>query len=124
MNDISMDHQNQRQTLINDADALLADVKALLKDLADEANLEVEAANPALGVRLENLSAHLDDLRKASRQTMSEWAKATDDYVHAHPWKSLAATASVAAVAAAAGAIAVPRIVRRRARENNGDLHL
>ncbi|AJC17156.1 DUF883 family protein [Pandoraea sputorum] len=124
MNDTSMEHRNQRQTLINDADALLADVKALLKDLADEASLEVGQANPSLGARLQNLTAHLEDLRKTSRQTMSEWATVTDGYVHAHPWKALAATASVAAVAAAAGAIAVPKLVRRRARATDGDVQL
>ncbi|VVE47620.1 MULTISPECIES: YqjD family protein [Pandoraea] len=124
MNDIPTERMNHRQTLIHDADALLADVKALLKDLADEANLEVGEATPALNTRLQQLTARLDTLRKAGTKSVSELAQSTDHYVHDHPWRSVLAAASVAAAAATAGAIVAPMIARRRRQAEDTELRL
>ncbi|WP_232424650.1 MULTISPECIES: YqjD family protein [unclassified Pandoraea] len=115
---------NHRQTLVNDAEALLADIKALLRDIADEANPASDEARPALTARLQQLTAQLDTLRTTSRQRVSGWARTTDHYVHDHPWQSVAAAASIAALAAVAGAVVAPMIARGRRTPSDADLRL
>ncbi|WP_254441264.1 DUF883 family protein [Pandoraea cepalis] len=115
---------NHRQTLVNDAEALLADIKALLRDIADEANPASDEARPALTARLQQLSSQLDTLRKTSQQRVSGWARTTDHYVHDHPWQSVAAAASIAALAAVAGAVVAPMIARGRRTPSDADLRL
>lgn len=124
MNDIRTDFMNHRQTLVNDAEALLADIKALLRDLADEANSASDEVRPALTARLQQLTAQLDTLRNTSQQRVSGWVRTTDHYVHEHPWQSVAAAASIAALAAVVGAVMVPVIARGRHAPSDSDLRL
>lgn len=124
MNDIRREHLNHRQTLVHDADALLADIKALLRDVADDASPASNETHLALSARLQQLTAQLDALRKTSRKRVSGWAQTTDHYVHDHPWRSIAAAASIAALAAAAGAMTAPMIARRRHTAEDSDLRL
>ncbi|QDH59866.1 DUF883 family protein [Pandoraea pnomenusa] len=123
MNDIRQNDQHDRQTLINDADALLADVKAFLKDLAEHDEAGV-AERPAFGARLRELNSHLDSLRHTSRETAARLARTTDGYVHEHPWKSVAAAASIAALAGVAGAMTIPMIARRQHKAASEDVRL
>lgn len=109
MNDIRADRLVHKEVLVRDANTLLADVQALLRDVADEAGLETTQARAQLGARLHALQDRLNAQRQAAQMRVSQWADTTDRYVHAHPWQSLGSVAAVAAVAGALVALAVTR---------------
>jgi ElaB/YqjD/DUF883 family membrane-anchored ribosome-binding protein len=109
MNDIRADLLLHRDALARDANKLLADVQALLRDVADESGLETAQARVQLGARLHALQERLDAQRQAAQMRASQWVDITDRYVHAHPWQSLGSVAAVAAVAGALVALAVTR---------------
>ncbi|SDD82024.1 Membrane-anchored ribosome-binding protein, inhibits growth in stationary phase, ElaB/YqjD/DUF883 family [Cupriavidus sp. YR651] len=109
MNDIRADLLIHKDVLIRDANTLLADVQALLRDVADEASLETAQARAQIGSRLQALQDRLNTQRQAAQMRVSQWADTTDRYVHSHPWESMGSVAAVAAVAGALVALAVTR---------------
>ncbi|KAI3603217.1 hypothetical protein D8I24_3040 (plasmid) [Cupriavidus necator H850] len=109
MNDIRTELSMHKEALTRDANTLLADVQALLRDVADEAGVESTQARTELAARLRVLQGRLDAQRQAARARVSQWADTTDRYVHAHPWESMGSVAAVAAVAGALVALAVAR---------------
>ncbi|MBF6990044.1 YqjD family protein [Cupriavidus sp. IK-TO18] len=109
MNDTRAALLLHKEVLARDANTLLADVQALLRDVADEASEETAAARAQLGARLHALQGRLAEQREAARTRVSRWADTTDCYVHAHPWESIGSVAAVAAVAGALVALAVTR---------------
>ncbi|WP_029047180.1 YqjD family protein [Cupriavidus sp. amp6] len=109
MNDIRAELMLHKDALARDANTLLADVQALLRDVADEAGLESTQARAQLGARLHALQERLAMQRQAARMRVSQWVDTTDRYVHTHPWESIGSVAAVAAVAGALVALAVAR---------------
>ncbi|MFS8979597.1 DUF883 family protein [Cupriavidus necator] len=109
MNDSRAELLLHKDALARDANTLLADVQALLRDVADEAGLETSQARAQLGARLHALQKRLAEQRQAAQMRVSQWVDTTDRYVHAHPWESIGSVAAVAAVAGALVALAVTR---------------
>lgn len=110
MNDIRADLPVHGETLIRDANVLLTDVQALLKDLADETGTGASQTRTELGSRLRALQARLDALRDAGRDRVGQFAETADLYVHEHPWQCIG---TVAAIGAATGAIVALAVGRR-----------
>lgn len=88
-----------RQKLVDDFSAMLTEAEELLrragKETGDEARdlrSQVESKLLAAKLRLQELEGQAVDRAKAA-------ARATDDYVHEHPWLSIGVAAAVGFVA-------------------------
>jgi len=76
---------------INDAEDMLAEAANATGDKAAE--LRARALK-----KLKLLRERMDDARRAALDQSKAAARATDDFVHDHPWRSILAAASVGVV--------------------------
>ncbi|WP_374340059.1 YqjD family protein [Methyloversatilis sp.] len=84
-----------KEKLVADLRVVIADAEELLRVTANQAGEKVGE----LRVRMqENLTAarhKLADAEAALKEKSREVARATDDYVHEHPWRSIGVAAGV-----------------------------
>lgn len=84
-----------KEKLVADLKVVISDAEELLRVTANQAGEKVGE----LRVRMqENLTAarhKLADAEVALKEKSREVARATDDYVHEHPWKSIGVAAGV-----------------------------
>lgn len=84
-----------KEKLVADLKVVITDAEELLRVTANQAGEKVGE----LRVRMqENLTAarhKLADAEAALKEKSREVARATDDYVHEHPWKSIGVAAGV-----------------------------
>jgi len=89
---------SQREKLMADLRIVVADAEQLLKMTADE----VGEGAAGLRERLQDRLAHSKDTLLALQAAATEKAKAVgvaaDDYVHDHPWKSVAIGAGIGVI--------------------------
>jgi ElaB/YqjD/DUF883 family membrane-anchored ribosome-binding protein len=83
-------------------DKLVADLKVVISDAEELLRVTANQAGEKVGelrVRMqENLTAarhKLADAEAALKEKSREVARATDDYVHEHPWKSIGVAAGI-----------------------------
>ena len=87
-----------KQQLINDLKVVAADAEALLKATAGQGGEVVAAARAKAEASLEEAKAKMADAQEALLARTKAAAKATDEYVHTHPWQSIGAAAGVGIV--------------------------
>ena len=84
-----------KEKLVADLKVVISDAEELLRVTANQAGEKVGE----LRVRMqENLTAarhKLADAEAALKEKSREVARATDDYVHEHPWKSIGVAAGI-----------------------------
>lgn len=84
-----------KEKLMQDLRVVVADAEELLRATAGQAGEKVSAARERIQ---QNLSAAKERLAAAQESvvaTTKQAAKATDEYVHEHPWKSVGMAAGV-----------------------------
>lgn len=95
MSDLIDQNTVTKEKLVSDLKVVIADAEELLRVTANQAGEKVGE----LRVRMqENLTAarhKLADAEVALKEKSREVARATDDYVHEHPWKSIGVAAGV-----------------------------
>jgi len=91
--------QATREKLIEDFSTVIADTEALLKTMAAVGGEQAKALRADLESKLEASRESLKAFEQDAIERTQAAAKATDEYVHAHPWQSIAITACVAAIA-------------------------
>jgi len=87
-----------KEQLIHDFKVVVADAEALLKATAGQGG---EAMSAARGKVLESLAvakAKMSEAEAALLARTKAAAKATDEYVHVHPWQAIGIAASVGMV--------------------------
>ncbi len=82
--------------LVADLREVASDAEELLSLTASQAGERIADVRARLGERLGGLKAQLSDLEAEMLERGRLMARATDDYVHDNPWKSIGATAGVA----------------------------
>lgn len=87
-----------KQQLINDFKVVVADAEALLAATAGQGGEAVEALRAKTEASLAMAKAKIADAQAALLVRTKAAAKATDEYVHTHPWQSVGAAASVGMV--------------------------
>jgi len=87
-----------KQQLINDFKVVVADAEALLKATADQGGEAVAAARAKAEASLAEAKAKIADAQAALLVRTKAAARATDEYVHTHPWQSIGAAAGVGVV--------------------------
>jgi ElaB/YqjD/DUF883 family membrane-anchored ribosome-binding protein len=90
----TLNSSSNKEYLLQELNAVAAETSALMKHAADTAGDQGEVLLESLETRFHELQARFHDAReRVSRQTR-ELARATDQYVHAHPWQAVGAVAA------------------------------
>ena len=78
-----------KEKLVADLKAVVADAEELLRATASQAGEKVSAARERIQASLAAAKVKLSDAERALLEKTKEAAKATDEYVHDHPWKAV-----------------------------------
>jgi len=85
-----------KDKLIGDLQAIITDAEELLALTADQAGDKLGDLRGRIGERLASAKERISDAEAALIDSSKKAARATDDYVHEHPWQSLGVAAGVA----------------------------
>ncbi len=87
--------QVSRDRIVSDMKVVLNDAEELIKLTAGEAGGKLAEVRSRLGERLASTRVKLGELEETIVAKTKEAAKATDTYVHDHPWQSVGVAAGV-----------------------------
>lgn len=87
-----------KEQLIHDFKVVVADAEALLKATAGQGGEAVTAVRAKVEESLATAKAKMADAQAALMVRTKAAAKATDEYVHVHPWQAIGVAASVGVV--------------------------
>lgn len=88
----------QKDKLMTDLRAVIADTEELLRLTADEAGEGAADLRVRVQDRLVQAKAKLMHLQDSAVEKAKAVGHATDDYVHDHPWKSVGVAAGIGLV--------------------------
>lgn len=84
-----------KEKLVADLKVVIADAEELLRATANQAGEKVVELRARMQENLTTARHKLADAEAALKEKSREVARATDDYVHEHPWKSIGVAAGV-----------------------------
>ena len=84
-----------KEKLVADLKVVVADAEELLRATASQAGEKVAAARERIQASLASAKIKLTDAERALLEKTKEAAKATDEFVHEHPWKAVGIAAGV-----------------------------
>jgi ElaB/YqjD/DUF883 family membrane-anchored ribosome-binding protein len=87
-----------KEQLIHDFKVVVADAEALLKATAGQGGETMAAARAKVLESLSAAKAKMSDAEAALLARTKAAAKATDEYVHGHPWQAIGIAASIGVV--------------------------
>lgn len=87
-----------KEQLVNDFKVVVADAEALLKATAGQGGEALAAARARAEESLAAAKAKMSEVQAALVVKTKAAAKATDEYVHMHPWKAIGAAAGIGLV--------------------------
>ena len=95
MNDMTDQSTVTKEKLVADLKLVIADADELLRATASPAGEKVGELRLRMQENLTSARHKLADAEAALKEKSREVARATDDYVHDHPWKSIGVAAGV-----------------------------
>jgi len=87
-----------RDRLAADLKSVIADADELLKATAGHAGEKVQAARTRAEDSLRRARAKLEDAERAAAVKAKAAAQATDEYVHANPWKAVGLAGAIGVI--------------------------
>ena len=84
-----------RDKLVADMKVVIADAEELLRSTAGQAGEKVAAARARIQDSMDAAKVKLAQLSEAGTERARAAARATDDYVHDHPWHAVGIAALV-----------------------------
>lgn len=84
-----------KEKLVSDMKIVIADAEELLKATANAAGEKAAAARARMEDSLRTARVKVAEAQEVMRDRAKQAAQATDDYVHAHPWKAVGFAAAV-----------------------------
>jgi len=87
-----------KEQLVRDFKVVVADAEALLKATAGQGGEAMSEVRAKVGESLAAAKAKLTDAEAALVARTKAAAKATDEYVHGHPWQAIGIAASIGVV--------------------------
>jgi ElaB/YqjD/DUF883 family membrane-anchored ribosome-binding protein len=84
-----------KEKLVADLKTVVADAEELLAATAQSTGEKMAELRERLEENLRNVRYRLADAEAALRERTREVARATDHYVHEHPWKAIGVAAGV-----------------------------
>ncbi len=97
MNETTQEAVN-RDRLVADMKAVIADADELLRATAGQAGEKVQAARAKAEESLRRARAKLEQAEEAVVARARAAAQATDDYVHANPWKAVGLAGAIGVI--------------------------
>lgn len=85
----------QKDRLVSDLHAVIADAEALLRASAGDAGEAAGELRAKVQASLERAKRNLADLQDAAVEKAKAAGRATDAYVHENPWQSIGIAAGV-----------------------------
>ena len=95
MSDVATQSRREEKRLAQDFKAVLNDAEELLRHAARDAGEGYNEARVRLEESLKTARAELGTLEKAAVDNAKRAGRATDTYVHNHPWESIGIGAGV-----------------------------
>ena len=92
---MTVDSQVSKDKLVSDLKVLIGDTEELLKATAGQAGEKVAIARERIQASLAVYKDRLIDAERAMMERTKEAARATDEYVHEHPWQAVGAAAGI-----------------------------
>lgn len=86
--------KTQTQKAVDDFSAAIHEAETLLEQVSGEVGERTAGLRTRLEERLSSARARLEDLEAAVVRSTRKAARATDDYVHDHPWQAIGAAAA------------------------------
>lgn len=90
-----MDEASTRDRLVADAKVVLDDVESLLKQAAAASGQQAHDLRERAAEALHRAKLRLQEAQVAVSENTKAAARATDDWVHAHPWGAIGIGAGV-----------------------------
>lgn len=87
--------QVSKDKLVADLKVLISDTEELLKATAGQAGEKIATARERIQASLAVYKEKLVDAEHAMMERTKEAARATDEYVHDHPWQAVGAAAGI-----------------------------
>jgi ElaB/YqjD/DUF883 family membrane-anchored ribosome-binding protein len=84
-----------KEKLVADLKVVVADAEELLRATASQAGEKVSAARARIEASLATAKVKLSEAERALLEQTKRAAKATDEYVHDHPWKAVGVAAGI-----------------------------
>lgn len=85
-----------KDKLVSDMRIVVADAEEILRATANQAGEKVGELRERIGERLRDAKVRLQDAEAAIADRTKAAARATDDFVHEHPWQAVGVAAAVA----------------------------
>jgi ElaB/YqjD/DUF883 family membrane-anchored ribosome-binding protein len=92
---MTADSQVSKEKLVTDLKVLVGDTEELLKATAGQAGEKIAVARERIQASLAVYKDKLMDAEQALREKTKEAARATDEYVHDHPWQAVGVAAGI-----------------------------
>lgn len=92
---MTADSQASKDKLVADLKVLIGDTEELLKATAGQAGEKIASARERIQASLSVYKDKLIDAEQAMMERTKEAARATDEYVHDHPWQAVGAAAGI-----------------------------
>ncbi len=87
--------ESSRQSIIDDFANVLSEAETLLKAAATETGEKARDLRQQVESKLLSAKLKLQELQGQAVDRAKEAARATDDYVHDHPWQAIGIAAAV-----------------------------
>lgn len=85
-----------KDKLVSDMRIVVADAEEILRATANQAGEKVGELRERISERLRDAKVRLQDAEAAIADRTKAAARATDDFVHEHPWQAVGVAAAVA----------------------------
>jgi len=87
-----------KEKLVEDLKIVITDAEDLLRATASQAGEKISAAREKVQDSLDRAKTGLGDIEDIVMDTGKQAARATDEYVQAHPWQAVGIAAAVGLV--------------------------
>ncbi len=84
-----------KEKLVNDMKIVIADAEEILRATANQAGEKVGELRERIQERLRDAKIRLQDAEAALVDKTKAAARATDDFVHEHPWQAVGVAAAI-----------------------------
>ncbi len=90
-----MNNENTRDKLVDEFSSVLSEAETLLDKATRETGEKARDLRSQVESRLLSAKLRLQELEGQARDRAKQAARATDDYVHDHPWQAIGAAAAI-----------------------------
>jgi len=92
---MSLNPENSREKLVDEFGAVLAEAEEMLKKAATETGEKAKDLRSQVEAKLLHAKLALQEIEGQALDQAKAAARATDDYVHDHPWQAIGIAAGI-----------------------------